>query len=134
MLLSYLYLTLYSAQVYIFHKYFNPKIHSYNFKVHQDIEKQMQWKYSLPHNMVPENFQTFSIGGYLVWAPLPRKLQFSFTLSLNNFGYWDPQPPLKFPLTILGVDMNVFWNCASLHVFGNYSSKLHTPLCRKPNN
>ena len=60
--------------------------------------------------VVKENIYTSPTEGFMVWTPHPQ-FQFCFILSFKNCCFWDPPPfLLEFPMTRLGVDMNIFWN------------------------
>ena len=49
--------------------------------------------------------------GFLVWTPPPlQKFHFSVILSFKKIGLLKPSSALEFPLTFLGVGMDIFWN------------------------
>ena len=63
----------------------------------------------LPYRVVPENIHTPPTEGFLASTPHPlQKFHFSAILSFKNIELLKPPSPLEFPLTFLGVGMDIF--------------------------
>ena len=55
--------------------------------------------------VVPENIHIPPTESFLVWTPHPSR-----NSMLVSVGLFKPPSPLEFPLTFLGVGMDIFWN------------------------
>ena len=62
-----------------------------------------------PYCVVPENIHTPPTEGFLAWTPHPSGN--SILVPHFPLKYWafETQLPLEFPLTFLGVGMDIFW-------------------------
>ena len=60
--------------------------------------------------VVPENIHTSPSEGFLAWTTPPlRTFHFSVILSFKRLAFCET-PLLEYPLTFLGVGMDIFWN------------------------
>ena len=89
--------------------------HNFEFK---DTKRLETYSSKDGYCVVPENIHTHPKDGILVWIPPPRwKFQFSFIPSFKTFWPLISPSTLEFPMTILGVGMDIFWSPIFCHSY-----------------
>ena len=74
--------------------------------------------------IVPENIHSLPIEGFFLF-------DFPHTSGNSSIVPYCPLVPLGFLLTILGVDMDIFWNCLLFYTgfFVQLHKIIHSPVC-----